>query len=107
MIRATSLYGRYTSIIGEFSPVLVGKPVSAEHAKSFRLRMHYERNNYGLCENQIIKNIALIEDMPTLIVHNCLDIVTPAGQAWDLHFGLKKSKMVIVPDYGHDSFFVE
>ncbi len=102
-IKATSLYGRYEPMIGQLNPTFPNEPASEEHSKSFKLRMHYERNNYGLCENQILKNIKSIENIPTLIVHNRLDMVCPVEQSWELHSAMKKSKLVMVPDYGHDS----
>lgn len=48
-------------------------------------------------------NIGKIEDIPTVIVHNRLDMCCPLLNAYKLSRKMKNSKLVIVPDKGHVS----
>ena len=102
-IKALNLYGRYEHILGTLAPALPTETPTDDHLGVFAVRMHYEKNNYFLKENQILDNIATIADIPTLIVHNRLDMVCPVEQSWELHRAMKKSRLVIVPDSGHGS----
>ena len=50
-----------------------------------------------------MKHIAKIKHIPTLIVHNRLDMVCPLRGAYELHKKLPHSKLTVVPDIGHGS----
>lgn len=107
LIQATSFYARYEPVIGKPEPQAVGVRASETHARSFKLRMHYEVNDYWLKENQLLDNIDLIKSIPTLIVHNRIDMVCPLEQSWALHKAMPASRLIIVPDFGHDSALLE
>jgi len=104
---ATKLYGSYERQIGSLHPALLQEEPAEDHIESFKLYMHYDADNYGLTENQILENIDSIKHIPTLIVHNRLDMICPAEQAWLLHKAMPQSKLVIVPDSGHSSALLE
>ena len=101
---ALAYLGSYEYMLGQLQPEFL--PVTDEDGaqlQSARVYFHYEKNNFFLKENQILRNIAKIHKIPTLITHNRLDFCCPLKQAWDLHTLLPRSEMVIVPDYGHVS----
>ncbi len=102
-IKAARLYGSYERMIGQLNPSFSAEVPTDDHIAAFKIYMHYDRYNYGLQENQILENIETIKDIPTLIVHNRLDMICPLKQAWLLHRSLNNAKLVIVPDAGHSS----
>jgi len=48
-----------------------------------------------------LKNIKLIESIPTKIIQVRYDVVCPVRSAWDLNKKLKNSELIIVNDAGH------
>ena len=48
-----------------------------------------------------LKNIEKIENIPTLIVHNRLDMCCPLKGAWDLYRSLNNAEIEIIADLGH------
>ena len=70
---------------------------------SFKVYMHYNTNNYFIKENEIIKNIGKIKNIPTLIIGNRLDFCTPIEQAYTLHKAMPKSTLHIIDSFGHGS----
>lgn len=66
-----------------------------------RIESHFFMNNCFIEENQIIKNIDRILDIPCTIVHGQYDMVCPIRQAYDLNQVYPKSKLIIAKDAGH------
>ena len=66
-----------------------------------RIECHYFLNNIFLEDNFILKNIKIIESVPTRIIQGRYDVVCPVRSAWDLNKKLKNSQLVIVNDAGH------
>ena len=66
-----------------------------------RIESHFFMNNCFIKENQIIKNIDRILDIPCTIVHGQYDMVCPIRQAYDLNQVYPKSKLIIAKDAGH------
>ena len=66
-----------------------------------RIESHFFMNNCFIKENQIIKNIDRILDIPCTIVHGQYDMVCPIRQAYDLNKAYPKSKLIIAKDAGH------
>ena len=77
--------------------------ITADDIASSRVYINYAAKDFMLEEGYIMNNIAKIQHIPTLIVHNRLDFVCPVQGAYDLHKAMPKSKLVIVPDIGHGS----
>lgn len=103
MQKAMSLYGGYERLLGQVDPYFFKPPFETQNILSAQMFFHYESHEYFIKENQIIKEAKKIAAIPTLIVHNRLDMTCPVKQAWDLHKALPKSKIIIVPDRGHGS----
>ena len=48
-----------------------------------------------------MKNIKIIESIPTKIIQGRYDVVCPVRSAWDLSRKLINSELIIVDDAGH------
>ena len=66
-----------------------------------RIECHYFVNKIFLEDNFILKNIKIIESIPTKIIQGRYDIVCPMRSAWDLNKKLKNSSLYIVDNAGH------
>ncbi|MBP5344360.1 MAG: alpha/beta fold hydrolase [Alphaproteobacteria bacterium] len=74
---------------------------TAQEIHVFRIYMHYQLNHSFLKENQILKNITKIKDIPTEIYQNRWDPSCPPYQAYELYKALPKSRLHIIPVQGH------
>jgi proline iminopeptidase len=75
------------------------------HAIAFaRIECHYFVNNGFMEPNQLLRDAANIENIPTVIVHGRYDVVCPLRNAWELKKVLPKAKLVISPTSGHSAF---
>lgn len=83
-------------------PEMVADFAVPEYALAFaRIENHYFVHNGWLEEGQLIRNAAVLKDIPGVIVQGRYDLATPAVSAWDLHKAWPESELVIVPDAGH------
>lgn len=101
--RAMGLYGGYEGIMGRADAVLLKPPFDENRIKYAQLFFHYDAHSYFIKPDEILKNVKKIAPIPTLIVHNRLDMSCPVKNAFDLYKALPKSKLVVVPDRGHGS----
>ncbi|MDO4184853.1 MAG: alpha/beta fold hydrolase [Rhodospirillales bacterium] len=102
-VKAVCTYGCYERVLGNLSPDLNIKKVTQDDINSNMIYINYCAQNFMLEDKCIINNTSIIEHIPTLIVHNRLDMVCPLCGAYELHKHLPNSKLVIVPDIGHGS----
>ncbi|MBN1783385.1 MAG: alpha/beta fold hydrolase [Alphaproteobacteria bacterium] len=100
-IKAKRLLGEYESMVGSLNPSFSTETPTEEDIKKFGIFMHYSTHDYFLKDNQILNDTKKIKHIPTLILHNRLDMNCPVEQAWELHKALPKSKLIIVPELGH------
>ncbi len=91
----------YEYQLGKTNPKFEEVRIDNEVIDSSRIYLYYAANRYFLEENEIIKNIDSIKDIPTLIVHNRLDMCCPLKGAWDLYRSLNNAKIEIISDIGH------
>ena len=66
-----------------------------------RISLYYAANRYFLTDNEILKNIDKIKEIPTTIIHNRLDMCCPLKGAWDLYRSLDNAHIEIIADLGH------
>jgi len=67
-----------------------------------RIECHYFINNcFFEEENQLIKRVSQIKNIPAVIVHGRYDVVCPIKNAWDLHHAWPEAKFEIIKDAGH------
>lgn len=68
------------------------------YAKIF---LHYEVNEFFLEKNQIMEDIKVIRDIPTVIVHGRHDILCPLKLAFSVHQKLNQSELIALPQSNH------
>ncbi len=69
-----------------------------------RIECHYFVNGGFMEENQLIKNIDCIRNIPAVIVQGRYDIVCPVVSAWELSQAWPEAGLRIAPDAGHAAF---
>lgn len=68
-----------------------------------RIENHYFRHDGFLEEGQLLRDIGVLADIPSVIVQGRHDIVCPAVSAWELHRAWPGSVLRIVDDAGHSA----
>lgn len=101
--RAIKYMVHYEYQMGKLSPKFEEPRIDNEVIASSRIYLYYAANRYFLEENEILKNIDAIKDIPTLIVHNRLDMCCPLQGAWSLYRALNNATIDIVSDIGHST----
>lgn len=102
-VKAVHYYRGLEHMAGLLNPSFTTTKISDDDIRRFRIFMHYQKNNFFLKENQLLKDAKKIIHIPTLIYQNRLDFCCPPYQAFELYQTLNKSKLVIVADQGHGS----
>lgn len=86
------------------SPEALAKFTKPHNALALsRIETHFFVNNGFVEENQILKNVDVIRDIPGRIVHGRYDIVCPLENALTLHGLWTNSELHIVRDAGHSA----
>jgi proline iminopeptidase len=102
--KAWSLWEGSTSHL-RMSEDYIAKFQEDKFAAAFaRIECHYFVNAGWLEEGQLLKNIDVIRDIPSIIVQGRYDVVCPVKTAWDLHLAWPEAEINIVPDAGHSAF---
>jgi len=69
-----------------------------------RIECHYFVNKgFMRREDQLLRGVAKIRDIPAVIVQGRYDVVCPIRTAWDLHRRWPEADFRIVPDAGHSA----
>lgn len=67
-----------------------------------RIECHYFTNKgFFDCDDQLLKNIDKIRNIPAIIVQGRYDVVCPMTSAWELHKAWPEAKLEIIADAGH------
>jgi proline iminopeptidase len=66
-----------------------------------RLVTHYRRNHAFLEDNQLIRNIGLLDGIPGVLIDGRYDVSGPLETAWRLHRGWRTSELHVIADMGH------
>lgn len=70
-----------------------------------RIECHYFVNRGFLdSEDQLLKNVERIRNIPAVIVQGRYDVICPMQTAWALHKAWPEAEFHIVPDAGHSAF---
>ncbi len=70
-----------------------------------RIECHYFVNKGWLDdEDQLLRNVDRIRDIPAVIVQGRYDVVCPIRTAWDLHLAWPEADFRVSPDSGHSAF---
>lgn len=77
------------------------RDVKEENIAEVKIFLHYDSHDSFMTENQLLQNIAIIKDIPTIIVHGRYDLLCTFDQAWELHKNLPNSELVTLPSSNH------
>ena len=88
------------------NPDAVKESINAEFALAFALIENHYFVNKGFLENenQLLDNVDIIRNIPTIIVQGRYDVVCPPTTAYELHSKWPESELVIAPFSGHSAF---
>lgn len=75
--------------------------VTESDINEVKIFLHYDKNNSFIEEDQILKNISSIKNIPTIIVHGRHDVLCTIGQMWELCNKLSNVEYVILPTSNH------
>ncbi len=89
-----------------YNPDAVRESINAEFALAFALIENHYFINKGFLdyENQLLDNIDIIRDIPSIIIQGRYDVVCPPTTAYELHSRWPESELVIAPFSGHSAF---
>jgi len=66
-----------------------------------RLVTHYWSNGCFLDDTPIAANMALIAEIPAVLIHGRFDVSSPLDTAWDLHRAWPASRLIVLDEAGH------
>lgn len=67
-----------------------------------RIESHFFVNEgWFESEDQLLRNVDWIRDIPAVIIHGRYDVITPIQNAWDLKKAWPEAELIINPDAGH------
>ena len=101
---AMKYYGSLEGIVGSKTPEFKFPETEEDYEKELKSLKIYTSmvvNHFFMTDNQLINNSGTIQNIPTEIFHNRLDLCCPFEQAWELHNALPKSNLHVVPALGH------
>ena len=68
-----------------------------------RIEAHYFMNNAFLEDNQILRDVHKLANIPGIIVQGRYDMICPMESAWDLYKAWEMAELDIIPDAGHSA----
>ena len=100
--KALEAYGGFENVLGNLSPHWdTLEEVDEKKLGYMRIYAQYAVEHYYIKNNEILNNVKKIKHIPTLIVHNRLDMLCPLQGAYELAKNFDNCKLVIVPERGH------
>jgi proline iminopeptidase len=66
-----------------------------------RLVTHYWRHAAFLGEDQLLRNVSTLRDIPGILIHGRYDVSSPLETAWQLSKGWSASELEVLDDTGH------
>ena len=68
-----------------------------------RIEAHYFMNNAFLENNQILRDVHRLANIPGIIVQGRYDMICPMESAWELYKAWEMVELNIIPDAGHSA----
>src|SRR3546814_7562186 len=69
-----------------------------------RSNHYFVNGGFFEVDDQLLRDVGKIADIPGIIVHGRYDVVCPVQNAWDLHKAWPKAELAISPASGHSAF---
>jgi len=106
--RAWSVWEGATSFLRVDPGFVIGHEDAAFALAFARIENHYFVNGgFFQSDDQLLRNVGRIADIPGVIVHGRYDVVCPIQSAWDLHRAWPKAELLVSPTSGHSAFEAE
>jgi proline iminopeptidase len=106
--RAWSVWEGATSFLRVDPGFVIGHEDAAFALAFARIENHYFVNGgFFQTDDQLLRNVGRIADIPGVIVHGRYDVVCPIQSAWDLHRAWPKAELLVSPTSGHSAFEAE
>lgn len=68
---------------------------------STKIFLHFEANNFFLENDQLLRDINRVSEIPTVIVHGRYDVLCPVEGLWEIKKKLSNVECVILPTSNH------
>lgn len=75
--------------------------VDDQALKQVQMEVHYAKHGYFIGENQILENCAVLQHIPTVIIHGQNDLTCPLEAGWHLHQAMPHAQYIVLPNAGH------
>jgi proline iminopeptidase len=103
--RTWSVWEGATSFLRVDPAFVIGHEDAAFALAFARIENHYFVNGgFFDDENQLLRDVARIADIPGVIVPGRYDVVCPIQSAWEVHKAWPKAELMISPTSGHSAF---
>lgn len=100
--KALGTFGMFEKQIGSLNPQLAGScEIDEKNLAYTRIYAQFSAAAFGIKSNEIMRNLKKIKHIPTLIIHNRLDMVCPLQGAYELAHKMENARLIIVPEKGH------
>nr|WP_093449178.1 prolyl aminopeptidase [Thiomicrospira sp. ALE5] len=98
--------GRTSTLVS--NPDIVDHFADPHHALAMaRIECHYFMHKSFLQENQLLKDVYKLPNVPAWIIHGRYDVVCPIEQAYALHQAWPQAELIVCPNSGHSAFEAE
>jgi proline iminopeptidase len=94
-------WGGQVALGNDYQPDKQSNHVTDKMVKQVRMELNYARCRYFIKENQILDNCAILQNIPTLIIHGRQDLVCPIEAGMKLHQALPHADYLVLPNAGH------
>jgi proline iminopeptidase len=101
VVQAFDVWDSNTLSLGTSVEYVSTEEIDETTINSVRIFLHYQANDFFLSEDEIMSNIGIIKDIPTIIVHGRFDVLCPFVGAWRLNQALAKSQLVALSSTAH------
>jgi proline iminopeptidase len=92
-------WGALTALGNAYQPREL--PITEQTFKQIRMELNFARHNYFISENQILANCAVLQAIPTRIIHGRQDFLCPIEAGMKLHQAMPHADYVTLPNAGH------
>ncbi len=73
-----------------------------DYALAFaRIVVHYVRHDAWLGDDRLLRDAAMLAEIPGVLINGRFDFQAPIGNAWALHRAWPQAELVVVDDAGH------
>lgn len=100
--KSLETYGYFERVLGALSPHWDAlEEIDEKSLACTQIYAQYAVEHHYIKDNEILNNAKKIKHIPTLIVHNRLDMLCPLLGAYELAKNFDNCKLVVVPERGH------